>query len=188
MKLQLNLATSPQPNNRPFLAYSALLGIVGVIAFALLSVASYHSWRANRALHADMARWSDMIEQDQRRQQALAAEFRTPADQQILGRSAFLNSLIDERTFPWTKLFTDLEQTLPPGVRVVSISPKLENGRAEITLDVGSLTDEAKIQFLEAVEKSKTFSGLVVKSERRPNEAGSSDRTVMSLTVWYSTT
>ncbi len=187
MNLQLNLATSPQPNNRPFLAYSALLGTFGLIALALLSVASYHSWRSNRDLHADMSRWSNAIEEDARKQQGLRDEFRTPADQQVLERSAFLNSLIDERSFPWTKLFVDLEQTLPPGVRVVSISPKLVNGRAEIALEVGSLSDEGKIQFLEAMEKSKVFSGLEVVSERRPSESNSSDKTVVNLTVWYST-
>jgi hypothetical protein len=188
VNLQLNLSTSPQPNNRPFLAYSALLGTLGVIAFALLSVASYRSWRANRELHADMARWSNSIEADLERQRALAVEFRTPADQHVLGRSAFLNSLIDERSFPWTKLFMDLEQTLPPGVRVVSIAPKLVNGRAEVTLEIGSTTDEGKIQFLQAIEKSKVFSGLVVASERHPNEPNTSDKTLLNLTVWYSTT
>lgn len=188
MNLQLNLATSPQPNNRPFIAYSVLLGSVGLIALALLSAASYRSWRANRDLRTDMARWSASIETDQRRQRALASEFRSPGDQQVLGRSAFLNSLIDERSFPWTKLFMDLEDTLPPGVRVVSISPTLVNGRAEVKLDIGSLTDEGKIQFLQAIEKSKVFSGLVVASERHPNEPNASDKTVVSLSVWYSTT
>lgn len=188
MKLQLNLSTSPQPNNRPFVVFSALLGTLGFVALAILSVAAYHSWRANRDLHADISRLSDTIEQDQRLQQSLAVEFRGSGDQQILGRSAFLNSLIDERTFPWTRLFSDLEETLPPGVRVVSISPKLENGRAEITLEVGSLTDEGKIQFLQAIEKSKVFSGLVVKGEHHPDAATTPDRVVMSLSVWYSTT
>lgn len=188
MNPQLNLSTSPQPNNRPFIAFSALFGTLGVIALGILSVASYQSWRANRDLHADMSRWSGLIEADQQRQRALAAEFRTAGDQQVLGRSAFLNSLIDERSFPWTKLFTDLERTLPPGVRVVTISPKLVNGRAEVTLEIGSLTDDGKIQFLEAMEKSKVFSGLAVVSERHPTEAGSADKTITNLTVWYSTT
>ncbi len=188
MKLQLNLSTSPQPNNRPFIAYSTLIGTVGVIALAILSVAALRSWHANRELRVDMARWSDQIEADQRRQQALAVEFRSQGDQQVLGRSAFLNSLIDERSFPWTKVFMDLEQTLPPGVRVVSIAPKLVNGRAEVTLEIGALNDEGKIAFLEAIEKSKMFSGLVVTSERHPEQqAGAPDKIVLSLKVWYTT-
>src|ERR1700733_14153236 len=166
MNLQLNLATAPQPNNRPFIAYSTLLGVVGVIALAVLSLAAIRSWHANRDLHTDMNRWSGLIEADQEKQRALAAEFCSPGDQQVLGRSAFLNSLIDERSFPWTKVFMDLENTLPPGVRVVSIEPELVNGRAEVTLEIGAVNDDGKIAFLRAIEKSKTFSGLVVTSER----------------------
>jgi hypothetical protein len=188
MNLQLNLATSPQPNNRPFLAYSVLLGTLGVIALAILSVASYHAWRANRDLHAQISHWSDLIEADQAQQRSLATEFRSPADQQVLGRSAFLNSLIDERSFPWTKVFMDLENTLPPGVRVVSIEPKLVNGRAEVTLEIGALNDEGKVAFLQAIEKSKAFSGLVITSERHADQPGMPDKIVLNLSVWYSTT
>jgi hypothetical protein len=188
MNLQLNLSTAPQPNNRPFIAYSALLGIVGVIALAILSFAAFRSWRANHDLHADMSRWSNSIEADQQRQRALATEFRTPGDQQVLGRSAFLNSLIDERSFPWTKVFMDLENTLPPGVRVVSIEPRLVNGRAEVALEVGAVNDDGKIAFLTAIEKSKAFSGLVVTSERHTDQPSQPDKIVLTLKVWYSTT
>jgi Tfp pilus assembly protein PilN len=187
MRLQLNLATAPQPNNRPFLAYSALVGTLGVLALAVLSFASYRSWHANRELHGDMARWEASIRTDQQRQRELANDFRAPAAQQVLDRSAFLNSLIDERSFPWTKIFMDLEDTLPPGVRVVSISPRLLNGRAEVTLEVGATDDEGKIQFLQAIEKSKMFSGMVVTSERRSDLSVASDKIVLNLTVWYST-
>jgi hypothetical protein len=187
MKLQLNLATAPQPNNRPFLAFSALLGTVGVLALAVLSFAGFRSWRANRELHGDIDRWEASIRTDQERQRELASDFRGPAAQQILDRSAFLNSLIDERSFPWTKVFMDLEQTLPPGVRVVSISPRLVEGRAEVTLEVGATNDEGKIQFLQAIEKSKMFSGMVVTSERRSDQPTAPDKIVLNLTVWYST-
>src|ERR1700689_5020956 len=188
MRLQLNLATAPQANNRPFLVYSALLGTLGVLALAVLSLAAFRSWHANRELHADMARWETSIRTDQQRQRDLGSGFRTPGAQQGLDRSAFLNSLIYERSFPWTKVFMDLEETLPPGVRVVSISPRLVEGRAEVTLEVGATNDEGKIQFLQAIEKSKMFSGMVVTSERRSDQPGAPDKIVLNLTVWYSTT
>lgn len=186
MKLHLNLTTAPQTNKRPFLAGAAAAGTVGVLALILLSYAAYVSWQSSRELRSDISTLQESIRHDQQRQQQLQAYFQSAEAKQILDRSGFLNSLIDERSFPWTKIFMDLEQTLPPGVRVVSIAPRLVEGRAEVTLEVGAMTDQSKIQFLEAVEKSKTFTGMVVKDERHSDEPGK-DRITLRLTVWYST-
>ncbi|HXX43175.1 MAG TPA: hypothetical protein VEJ38_00495 [Candidatus Acidoferrales bacterium] len=188
MKLRLNLATTPQENNRPFVAGAALIGVLGLLAGGLLSHAAYASWRASRDLRAETSRWESQIRHDRQRRQELENYFHGQAAQQILDRSAFLNSLIDERSFPWTKIFMDLEQTLPPGVRVVSISPKLVNGRAEVTLEIGAQSDASKIEFLEAIERSKVFSGMVVKDEKHADQMTQADRIVLNLTVWYSTT
>jgi hypothetical protein len=187
MKLRLNLATAPQANHRPFLAAAALGGTLAVLALVLLSHAAYTSWLSSRELRADTSRWEAQIRADRQKQQELQSYFRSAGAREILDRSAFLNSLIDERSFPWTRIFMDLEQTLPPGVRVVSISPRLVDGRAEVTLQVGTATDDGKIQFLQALEKSKMFSGMVVKNERRSDQPGAADRIVLDLTVWYST-
>jgi hypothetical protein len=186
MKLRLNLATTPQANHRPFLVATTLVGTLGLLALALLSHAAYSSWQSSRELRADTARWEAQIRADRRKQQDLQAYFRGAGAREILDRSGFLNSLIDERSFPWTRIFMDLEQTLPPGVRVVSISPRLVDGRAELTLQVGTATDEGKIQFLKAIENSKMFSGLVIKSEKRSDQPAA-DKIVLDLTVWYST-
>jgi len=188
MKLRLNLSTTPQENKRPFLAGALVVGTLGAVALALLSHAAYVSWRASRQLRADMARLEDQIQTDSTRQQALELYFRRPEAQRALDRSAFLNSLISERSFPWTKIFMDLEQTLPAGVRVVNITPRLVNGRAEVELQVGASTDESEIGFLKAIENSPVFSGMVVKDERREDRGGASNQIIVNLTVWYSTT
>jgi hypothetical protein len=80
----------------------------------------------------------------------------------------------------------DLEQILPPGVRVVSISPKLENGRALVELTIGAASDEGKIKFLETLEKSSVFSGVQVKDEKHSDQPGS-DKVVLNLRAWYAT-
>lgn len=191
MKLRLNLSTSPQENNRPFLAGAALIGALGVLALLILSHAAFRSWQSNRILRADLARLQDQIRVSQQRQQDLAVFFRSAGAQQVLERSSFLNSLIGQRSFPWTKVFVDLEQALPPGVRVVSISPRLVNGRAQVAMEVGAISEESEIQFLQAMEKSKVFSGMQILQERRGEaqaQAASTDKIVLSLTVWCTTT
>jgi hypothetical protein len=187
MKLRLNLASAPQANHRPFVAATTLVGALGLVALALLSHAAYTSWQSNRELRADTARWEAQIRVDRRKQQQLRSYFHSAAVKEVLDRSNFLNSLIDERSFPWTRIFMDLEKTLPPGVRVVSISPQLVNGRAEVDLEIGSSTDEGTIRFLQAIEKSKMFSDLVVNKQTRLNQPGAADKIVLDLTVWYST-
>jgi len=181
MQLRLNLSTRPRENNRPFLAAAGGLGTVAVIALLLLSHSAYQSWRANRDVRLSIARLEKQIETDQARQQGLESYFRTQQAQQVLDRAGFLNSLIDQRSFPWTKVFSDLGETLPAGVRVTSISPKLEHGRALLKLTVSAISDESKVKFLEELEHSKNFSDIQVQAEHR--EQQSSD-ILIDLTAW----
>lgn len=186
MKLRLNLSTAPRVNNRPFLAAAGLVGAIGVIAFAILFHAAFVSWHASRALRSDISRLQSEIRTDQQMRQALDVYFHNPEGKQILDRSNFLNSLIGERSFPWTKIFMDLEQTLPPGVRIINIAPRLENGRAQVTLKVGAMDEQSKLKFLEAMEKSKAFSGMELKTDQSSEQGGATtDRITMDLTVWY---
>jgi Tfp pilus assembly protein PilN len=188
MKLRLNLSTTPLENKRPFIAATAALGILGVLVFLLLGHAAYTSWAANRTLRQAISHWQEEIRSNQEKQAALQAYFQTPQAQQVLDRAAFLNSLIGQRSFPWTKIFMDLEQTLPPGVRVVSISPKLESGRARVELTVGAESDESKIKFLQDLEKSGVFTDIRVNDDRHQDQPGTIDKITLQLTAWYSTT
>jgi len=181
MQLRLNLSTRPRENNRPFLAAAGVLGIIGVLALLILSHAAFQSWRANREIRLSIASLEKQIGLDEERQRALESYFRTQQAQQVLDRAGFLNSLIDERSFPWTKVFSDLGETLPAGVRVASISPRLEHGRALLRLTVSALDDDSKVKFLEALERSKDFSDVQVQAEHRDQR---SSEIQIDLTAW----
>lgn len=188
MKLRLNLSTAPLENKRPFIAATGALGVIGALAFLLLGHAAFSSWRANRDLRSEIAHWQAEIRANQAKQTALQAYFQTQQAQQVLDRATFLNSLIGQRSFPWTKVFMDLEQTLPPGVRVINISPKLENGRALVELTIGAESDDSKIKFLQTLEKSGVFSDIHVMDDRHQDKQGTTDPIELRLTAWYSTT
>jgi Tfp pilus assembly protein PilN len=188
MKLRLNLSTTPLDNKRPFLAATGALAAVGLLTFLLLGHAAYTSWRSSRDLRAEISRWQTEIRANREKQAALEAYFQTAQAKQVLDRAAFLNSLIGQRSFPWTKIFMDLEQILPPGVRVVNISPKLENGRAQVELTIGAESDESKIKFLQNLERSKAFSDIQVKDDRHSDQLSGGDKITVQLTAWYSTT
>jgi len=189
MEIHLNLSTAPRENRRPFLAGATLVGAVGALAALLLSHAAYSSWRSNRDYRIEIAGLQDQIRKGLQAQVGLDNYFRTSQAQQVLDRAGFLNSLIGARSFPWTKIFMDLEPILPPGVRVVSISPRLDKGRAEVKLMIGAATDDAKIKFLHALEQSKVFSDIQVQQTHRAEQSNVSatDAVVVELTAWYVT-
>lgn len=194
MKLRLNLASNPQANHRSFLASAVLLGAAALIALGLLAHATYSSWQNQRQLRAETAALRMQIRASEFQQRQLATYFRGPRARRVLDRSAFLNSLIDERSFPWTRIFTDLEKALPPGVHVVSISPNLDKSRAEVSLQVAAQTPASEVQFLKVMESSPVFSGLVVKNVKDTKDAvgaqpgANADPILIELTVWYSAT
>jgi Tfp pilus assembly protein PilN len=187
MKLHLNLATRPLENKRSFLAFSAVIGAAEIAALVILSHSAYVSWRSSRELRAEIYSYQAQIRADRQLQQELKTFFQTPKATDILKRAAFLNSLIDERGFPWTKVFMDIEQTLPAGVRVVSIAPRLENNRAKVSLVVGADSDQDMIKFIQALENSEAFSGVQVQEERYVTQQGAVDKVQVQLTVWYET-
>ena len=59
----------------------------------------------------------------QHQRQRLSTFFENADNVKRRQRAAYLNSLIQQRAFPWIKIFMDLERILPEGVRVVSIEP-----------------------------------------------------------------
>jgi type IV pilus assembly protein PilN len=113
--------------------------------------------------------------------------FQQPENAKLHDRAAFLNSLIDGRSFNWTQMFMDLERILPGGVRVVSIEPRQVKGHVEVRLTVGTSSDEAKLKFLRALEESHQFSGIELNSDRSPKAGvGAGDQRVVELTAVYS--
>ena len=189
MKLRLNLATHALQNNRPFLVGAGLTGTLGVVALVMLSHAAYINWNMNRDLRQKISAAESQIRDSERQQHELAVLFQTPNSRQILDRSAFLNGLIQQRSFPWTKIFMDLEDTLPAGVRGITIAPRLENGRVAVKLVIGAVNDDGKVKFLRALENSKQFSGVRVYGEKRVDDRqGQADRVMLEIEAWYETT
>lgn len=187
MKLRLNVATAPQENHRPFVAGVVAAGTVALIALLVLSHEAFATWRSNTAIRSQTAQFAAQIQREQAQQQELKAYFERKDVKQIRDRADFLNSLISERSFPWTRIFMDLENTLPPGVRVVSIAPKLVNGRADVEMVVGANSDESKLRFLKALENAKNFSEVTVDDERTTEQANGGDRITVKLNFWYAT-
>jgi type IV pilus assembly protein PilN len=186
MKIRLNVATRPLESHRRFIAGAMLAGAAALVALLFLASSVVSTWRRNRGQRAQIAAYEARLERMSIERQSLAAYFDSPNTKTVIDRAAFLNSLIDQRSFPWTKIFTDLEKVLPDGVSVVSIAPKMEDGRVNVSLVVSADSDKTKIEFLEALQSSPAFSQVQVNSETRTQQSGGQDHVDVDLEAVYS--
>lgn len=185
MRPRLNLATAPLENHRRFLLGASFLGLLALGVMAVLVVTTYRGWRANRDLRIETSRLQSELQQFRTQRRELEDFFKLPETRQVMDRAGFLNALIEQRAFPWTRVFMDLERQLPIGVRVVSIAPRMEAGRVEVKLSVGASSDESKLKLLKALQGSPQFSRFQVTSEMRPTRQEEGDRVMLDLIIWY---
>ncbi len=188
MRVRLNLATKAQQTHRRFLVTAGAVGLVAGIVFLALGWHVYAIRNVDARLRAQSDAAGAKIAELQAERADLETFFSRPENAKLHDRAAFLNSIIDGRSFNWTQMFMDLEHILPGGVRVVSIEPRQVKGRVEVKLTVGASSDEAKLKFLRALEESRQFSGIELDSERMPNKTGGGNEKVVALTAIYSRT
>ncbi|HLJ41739.1 MAG TPA: hypothetical protein VKT50_09655 [Candidatus Acidoferrales bacterium] len=190
MKTRFNLASSPLENNRRFIAGAATLGIIALAGSLFLSVHAMRARRTNGAIRADISRLENQIQASQREQGRLRVALKDPKTVEVMNRAQFLNNLIEQRTFPWTRMFADLEQILPPGVRVVSISPQMDKeGHVKVTLVVSAVNDEQKMKFVRSMVASPSFSNVRPTQESHPEKVstGGAGLVLLSLEAQYAT-
>jgi type IV pilus assembly protein PilN len=186
MQVRLNLATKPLETHRRFLAGAGLIAAVAGIALVSLGWHVHVVRKADAQLRARAEKTRQDLLRYQQERSELERFFSRPDNAKLHERAAFLNTILDARSFNWTQMFMDLEKILPGGVRVVSIEPVQKNGRIEVRLSVGATSDEAKLKFIHALEESSAFTNIEPVSERVPSQTNSSDRVIVDLTVVYS--
>jgi len=70
-----------------------------------------------------------------------------------------VKKLVDRRMFSWTGLFAALEEAMPPGVRLVSVSPSEERGRTELKLTAVGRSNEDALALMASLQAHPEFEG-----------------------------
>jgi hypothetical protein len=134
--LRGNLATRPFYNERLATLAVVLVGVVALLLTAYNATELVRLSSTRRDLRARIER--DRSEATRIRSQAATRQ--QTVDRTMLTRLAEYteeaNDLIDQRTFSWTAFFGLIEKTLPPDVRLVMVSPRVEKGAFRVAMTV----------------------------------------------------
>src|ERR671913_4699 len=170
--LRTNLSTRPFYNERGVRAGLAALGAlaVGLTLFNAVEIVrlqgqsrdSRETIARNEAQAIDLREKARVIRRSIDRAKLEAV--------QIAATEA--NALIDRRTFSWTELLNQFELTLPPDVRIAGVLPQSdEAGRRLVQVSVYSRRIEDVEEFMDALEKTGAFSGVLPRSDQ-PDASG----------------
>jgi len=167
-EFDLNLST------RPFPAYR-LINLILLVAF--IAVAAVSAWQVYGFMHySGLSAGIRQQEQDARieaeeltrRRSQLETQMSTPAAAARLSEIGYLNKLISRKAFSWTQVFATLEKLTPPNVRLASIRPEFaDNGPIVMRMNVRGQNIAAVSEFIDALEKSDAFEGVVVSVEQK---------------------
>jgi Tfp pilus assembly protein PilN len=151
----LNLARRPFRNERlPTL-------IVGVCCVLLALLTARHLLDARELLPGRALDVEGEAVALEGKVEALRAELgelrRLSAPKEALAEWASVKELVDRRAFSWTSLFAALEQTLPPGVRLTSVSPGAQSGQMTIEIMAAGRSVEDALALLRALQARPDF-------------------------------
>ena len=186
MILGVNLATQPLETHRRFRVFSALVGVIAVVLFVALGWHIRTVRKAEAAFRMESVKTNAEIDSLTAERETLERYFSQPENAKLSERATFINSIIESQSFNWTSMFMDLEKILPLGVHVLSIEPKQLHGQASVKLTIGAANNEAKLNFLRALEQSNVFSQLHLLTVRTSGSEAVGDQVVIELTVLYS--
>ena len=190
MRVRLNLATKALETHRRFLAASGLIALVAGLVFLGLGWHVYSVRKVDAELRIRTEKMRQEMAKLQQQREEVERYFGQKDIAELNARAAFINGILDARSFNWTQMFMDLERILPAGVHVVSIEPKQVGNHVEVKLTVGATSDETELKFLHALEESKEFTEVQVHNVHVPPQTGSfsGDQKVILLTTVYSRT
>jgi Tfp pilus assembly protein PilN len=167
-----NLSTRPFYNNRAVTLWLSLLLLLVVAATLFNGWRILHYSQSDSALATQAASDSDKANTTHQAAVKLRAsvDARQVALVSVEARKA--NDLIDRRTFSWTDLLNQFEQTLPPDVRITSVRPRVkeDHGVLIAVTAVGRTVDDVN-QFMENLEETQAWGHQRVGAERRNEEA-----------------
>ena len=181
--LRTNLST------RPFYNARAVQAVLGGLTILVVAITLYNLVSMVRLTLQQRSLGASAIQAErdarQMRDEAVAIRSRIDAKELnvIAGEAREANAIIDQRTFSWTELFQTFETTLPPDVRITAVQPRLEsNGNFNVGIVVQARRAEDVDAFVEALEKSGSFKG-VLPHEDRVNDDGVLEAVVDGLYV-----
>jgi len=184
----LNLATQPF---RPYRAANALLFVVLVlilsfVGWQLTQLSNFASQSAEFVTveNAVRAEWNELGNRIERLERQLGG----PDTQIQVDQLAFINQIVEQKSFSWSKLLSVIENAIPAGVYLIGLKPHFDDsGFLRVEMEVRSKTVQDVSHFIMDLERTRVFEDVIVSIEDHEIEGGFTEIAVSMNAVYLPT-
>ena len=160
--LRTNLSTRPFYNERAVRTGLAVLALIALGLTFFNAIEILRLERAGREARQTVARNNAQARDMRQRAQVIRQSINQAALQAVQASARDANALIDRRAFSWTALLNYFQATLPPDVRIASVTPQVDNdGRMMVSIAVFARRVEDLSEFADALETTGAFSDVL---------------------------
>jgi len=176
MTAKLNLASNPFRNRAFPWTVSLLIALASLAALLFIAQKTFQANAQTQVALRDVAELRTETETLNKHAKAIETAL-TPEEKREL---KYAHALVDRKRFSWSRLFADLETSLPGGIRITRITVKevgLQDDRpvADLDLVVASKSPSTVTQMIQEMESQGVFhADLVAQNPQRgKGETGS---------------
>ena len=172
MRIPINLASQPFRRDRAMLVASAAVSAVLVFTLGGLVYLAGIDRAQSAQLRGDLVRLNNQIQKATAEQSQLDLVMHKPENAIAVETSVFINSLILHKSMSWTRLFEDLEKTVPYNVKLMSLVPSL-NAQNKVVLDIYAAAEKQEdlVELARALEHSTVFHNVYGHQTQQPTQA-----------------
>ena len=160
--LRTNLSTRPFYNDRAVRTGLLALALVGLGLTMFNAVEILRLERAGREARQTVAQNAAQARELRDKAQVIRRSINQTALQAVQVSARDANALIDRRAFSWTALLNYFQATLPPDVRIASVTPQVDDdGRMLVAITAFARRAEDLYEFADALETTGAFSDVL---------------------------
>jgi type IV pilus assembly protein PilN len=173
--IPLNLASQPFRKERAqltgFVILCVLLTCTLLMLCGLIMKSRTQAADLRRRIDADSAKLRTLRLEQSKFSSVLAK----PQNADVFSDSVFLNQLIARRGLSWSRAFRDLEEVLPPDIKLLAIRlPQVGEedsdgvNRVQLDMVVGAIKPQSFMVLVKRLQDSKEFGSMSMTSQTPP--------------------
>jgi type IV pilus assembly protein PilN len=139
-----------------------LLAAVSVVLLAF----TVHAVRQSSDINRQLSQMNNNIATLDSEKATAERMLALPQNRGTVEKSQYLNKIFARKAFSWTTVFSDMEKLMPPGLRVLSITPALDDqNQLQVHIMVGGESRERAIELVRNLEKTPRFRDVALRSD-----------------------